>query len=152
MNSHSKIHTCKSSFSDFRSFMIATLLANDVFASSASASKLFLVANSVAMSVCSCFTISCRQEVLREESRIAYKIPILAGNGPPQSIYGSFWQSKKYSIFLKHPTFFLFSRTKMVFCYQNCSDLLWEKIVQVIKKNFWNSRLKAENLQNFWDH
>ena len=29
----------------------------------------------------------------------------------------------------------------MVFCYQNCSDLLWEKIVQVIKKNFWNSRL-----------
>ena len=28
--------------------------------------------------------------------------------------------------------------------YQNCSDLLWEKI--------WNSRLKAENLQSFWDH
>ena len=42
--------------------------------------------------------------------------------------------------------------TKMVFCYQNCSDLLWEKIVLVIEKNFWNSRLKAENLQNFWDH
>ena len=40
----------------------------------------------------------------------------------------------------------------MVFCYQNCSDLLWEKIVVVIKKNFWNSRLKAKNLQNFWDH
>ena len=40
----------------------------------------------------------------------------------------------------------------MVFCYQNCSDLLWEKIVLVIEKNFWNSRLKAENLQNFWDH
>ena len=36
--------------------------------------------------------------------------------------------------------------------YQNCSDLLWEKIVLVIEKNFWNSRLKAENLQNFWDH
>ena len=35
---------------------------------------------------------------------------------------------------------------------QNCSDLLWEKIVQVIEKNFWNSRLKAENLQKFWDH
>ena len=37
----------------------------------------------------------------------------------------------------------------MVFCYQNCSDLLWEKIVLLIKKNFWNSRLKAENLQIF---
>ena len=41
---------------------------------------------------------------------------------------------------------------KMVFCYQNCSDLLWEKIVLVIEKKFWNSRLKAENLQKFWDH
>ena len=39
-----------------------------------------------------------------------------------------------------------------VFCYQNCSDLLWEKIVLVIEKNFWNSRLKAENFQNVWDH
>jgi hypothetical protein len=29
----------------------------------------------------------------------------------------------------------------MVFCYQNCSDLLWEKIVLVVKKNFW---FKAE--------
>ena len=43
-------------------------------------------------------------------------------------------------------------RRQMVFCYQNCSDLLWEKIVLVTKKSFWNSRLKAENLQNFWDH
>jgi hypothetical protein len=29
----------------------------------------------------------------------------------------------------------------MVFWYQNCSDLLWEKIVLEIEKNFWNSRL-----------
>ena len=42
---------------------------------------------------------------------------------------------------------------KMVFfvgngiCVQNCSDLLWEKIVLVIEKNFWNLRLKAENWQ-----
>ena len=36
--------------------------------------------------------------------------------------------------------------------YQNCSDLLWEKIVLEIEKNFWNSRLKAKNLQNVWDH
>ena len=28
----------------------------------------------------------------------------------------------------------------MVFCYQNCSELLWETNVLVIKKNFWNSR------------
>ena len=40
----------------------------------------------------------------------------------------------------------------MVFCYQNCSDLLWEIIVLVIEKNFWNSRLKAKDLQIFWDH
>ena len=35
---------------------------------------------------------------------------------------------------------------KMVFCYPSCSDLLWEKNVLVNEKNFWNSRLKAENL------
>ena len=40
----------------------------------------------------------------------------------------------------------------MIFCYQNCSDLLGKKIVLVIKKNFWYSRLKAETLQKFWDH
>ena len=38
----------------------------------------------------------------------------------------------------------------MVFCYQNCSDLLWEKIVLVIEKNFWNSRLNFQNFQNFY--
>ena len=33
--------------------------------------------------------------------------------------------------------------------------LFWptaRKNVLVIEKNFWNSRLKAENSQNFWDH
>ena len=43
-------------------------------------------------------------------------------------------------------------RLGLVFCFQNCSDLLWEKIVLVIKKSFWNSRLTAENSQNFWDY
>ena len=38
-----------------------------------------------------------------------------------------------------------------IFC-QNCSDLLREKIILVIEKNFWYFMLKAENLQNFWDH
>ena len=40
----------------------------------------------------------------------------------------------------------------VVFCYQNCSYLLWEKKILVIENFFWNSRLKAENLQKFWDH
>ena len=40
---------------------------------------------------------------------------------------------------------------KVVFCYQNCSDPLWKKIVLVTEINFWNLRLKAENLQNFCD-
>ena len=31
-------------------------------------------------------------------------------------------------------------------------DLLWEKIVLVTEKNFWNSRTMAENLQKIWDH
>ena len=41
---------------------------------------------------------------------------------------------------------------EMVFCYQNFSDLLREKVVLVIEKNFWFSRLKAKNLQNLRDH
>ena len=41
---------------------------------------------------------------------------------------------------------------RMVFYYQNCSDVLWEKNVLMIEKNFWNSRLKAKNFQKFWDH
>ena len=36
---------------------------------------------------------------------------------------------------------------KTVFCYQNCSDLLWEKIVLVIWKNFWNPRI----CKTFWE-
>ena len=40
----------------------------------------------------------------------------------------------------------------LIFYYQNCSDLLWEKNVLVMGENFWNSRLKAENLQIFWYH
>ena len=36
----------------------------------------------------------------------------------------------------------------MVFCYENCSDILWEKSVLVIEKNFWNSRLKAKILRS----
>ena len=48
------------------------------------------------------------------------------------------------------PILVIFHRTMtatMAFCCQNCSDLLWERIVLGIEKNFWNSRLQAENLQ-----
>ena len=48
----------------------------------------------------------------------------------------------KFFLFLWLPTIL------MVFCYQNCSDLLWEKIVLVIEKNFWNSRLSQELAKN----
>ena len=34
--------------------------------------------------------------------------------------------------------------SRLVFFFQNWSDLLWQKIVLVIEKNFWNSRQKAE--------
>ena len=38
-----------------------------------------------------------------------------------------------------------FFQKRMVFCYQNCSDLLWEKIVLVIEKTFeilgWRLRI-----------
>ena len=38
---------------------------------------------------------------------------------------------------------------KMVFCFLNCFNLLWEKNVLVIEKNVWDLRLKAENFPNF---
>ena len=37
----------------------------------------------------------------------------------------------------------------MVFCYQNCSDLLWEKIILVIAKNFWNLRFSLNFSANW---
>ena len=40
----------------------------------------------------------------------------------------------------------------MVFCYKNWPDQLWEKFVLVIEKNFWNLRLKTENLQKNLSH
>ena len=38
---------------------------------------------------------------------------------------------------------------QMVFCYQNCSDLLWEKVELVVEKNLWDSRLN--NLFKQWN-
>ena len=34
--------------------------------------------------------------------------------------------------------FFKENLTRMVFCYQNCCDLLWERIVLVIEKKIWD--------------
>ena len=43
------------------------------------------------------------------------------------------------------------SRLKtLVFFFHNVSDLLCDKIVLAIEKNFWNSGLKAKNLQKKW--
>ena len=44
------------------------------------------------------------------------------------------------------------SSMKLVFCYQNCSDLLWEKIVWVIEEKVLKFEAEAENFQKFWDH
>ena len=41
---------------------------------------------------------------------------------------------------------------KWYFVSEIVPTILWEKIVLLIIKNFWNSNLKTENLQNFWDH
>ena len=37
----------------------------------------------------------------------------------------------------------------MVFCYQNCSDLLWEKIVLVVEKKLLGFRNMQEKLENY---
>ena len=40
---------------------------------------------------------------------------------------------------------------EMVFCYQNCSYLLWEKKCSS-DQGLYKFELKAKNLQNSWDH
>ena len=54
-----------------------------------------------------------------------------------------FLASTFYTICLgkNHATIIWYLWIGMVFCYQNCSDKKWEKIVLVIEKNFWNSRI-----------
>ena len=56
------------------------------------------------------------------------------------------WRSRPNSIYIVLVQQQWYFVTKIVLTY--CE----KKIVLVIEKNFWNSRLKAENLQNFWDH
>ena len=37
----------------------------------------------------------------------------------------------------------------MVFCYQNCCDLLWEKNVVVIEKKFWKYEAEGREFAHF---
>ena len=60
-------------------------------------------------------------------------------------------QIVSHEAFIYFLSFFLCMHWK-IFRYQICFDLLWEQTVLVIKKNFWNFRLKVENFQDFWDH
>ena len=54
------------------------------------------------------------------------------------------WNTKKTNTYY-WPAHHIYSRT-LVFCYQNCSELLWEKIVLIIEKNFWSSRSSTSSL------
>ena len=45
---------------------------------------------------------------------------------------------------------FLKGKHIMVFCFENCPDLLWEKIV--IMKNFWKFKAKSERSEQFLEH
>ena len=42
------------------------------------------------------------------------------------------------------------SKSRMVFYYQNCSNLLWKKNCSSDRDKLL--KFKAENLQTFWDH
>ena len=93
------------------------------------------------------------QENIQVNLKKNYKIDIvwqhiLVSKNNYEIIYG--WL--KMTVATNTLVFLTFVGSVMVFCYQNCPDLLWEKIVLVIEKFFWNSRLKAKNLEIFWDH
>ena len=66
-----------------------------------------------------------------------------------------FQRGRKKGLLENFLDFFMFTQavsisiSKLVLCYQNCSDLLWGKIDLAFQKNFWNSRLKAESFKNF---
>ena len=53
-----------------------------------------------------------------------------------------------YYVILSLFLFFIIrAKRVLVFCFQNCSNLLWENIVQVIKKNFGT---EGQEFANFW--
>ena len=60
------------------------------------------------------------------------------------------WTNINFLSFCNDPL--LFSKKNWYFVTKIVLTYCEKKNVIVIEKNFWNSRLKAENLQNFWDH
>ena len=104
------------------------------------------------------FTLTCnsnRTTVRKWQKFLTKKVLFVFIDKPAKKKRRVNWQLHIY-ILSFHIIFLLVINLQIIrflsFCYQNCYDLLWEKIVLVIEKNFWNSRLKAEKLQNFWDH
>ena len=55
-----------------------------------------------------------------------------------------------YGVCQKSDIFYVFYHCcTMVFCYQNCSDLLWEKFVLVIEKNLWKFEAECQEFVKF---
>ena len=40
----------------------------------------------------------------------------------------------------------------LVICFENCSDLLWQKIVVVNEKNFWKFEAEGQEFDFFWEN
>ena len=91
--------------------------------------------------------------------RVKYQLYIKLGLCPAVHFGSNLWRLGYIEVLCVSPPTFSFTQwTKkiyfcsMLFCYQNCSDLLCEKKILWSRKNFWNLRLKVENLHNVWDH
>ena len=54
------------------------------------------------------------------------------------------WKKSSRKCMLHRGEWYFITKIVLTYCEK--------KIVLVIEKFFWNLRLKAENLQNFWDH
>ena len=60
--------------------------------------------------------------------------------------------SRRMMIYTQKSDDLLLEKEQLVFCYQNCSDLLWEKIVVVIKKKLKFEAEGREFAKKNWDH
>ena len=45
-----------------------------------------------------------------------------------------------------------FPQEKIVFCYKNCSELLWEKVVLLIEKKLFKFKAEGQEFQKICDH
>ena len=78
---------------------------------------------------------------------VVHQNPLMNSKGPSMSFYLNFYLDF-IQILSKLYQDKIWIKLEIVFCYQNCSDLLWEKIVLVIEKIFWNSRLNSRKVWN----